>query len=297
MRVLISGSTGLIGRKLTADLSAAGDTVVRLVRRASGSDDAISWNPETGEVDSSHLEGFDAVVHLAGESIANGRWTPAKKRRIRDSRVVGTRHLAEVLAKLSRPPQVFVGASAIGIYGNRGDEVLDESSPPGSGFLADVCQEWEDAARPLSAADIRLALVRTGVVLDGKGGALAQMKLPFLLGLGGRLGDGRQYMSWISLEDIVGAFRHAMTNREVTGPINGVAPAPVTNAEFTRALGKALHRPTLFPVPRIGARILLGEMSDALLFASQRVSPTRLLATGYRFRHADLASALSEALG
>jgi len=274
-----------------------GDLVTRLVRAETSTPGAkISWDPVTGEIDASKLEGFDAVVHLAGESIADGRWTGAKKQRIRDSRIVGTRHLSERLAALKSPPQVLVSSSAIGFYGDRGDTRVDESATPGSGFLPDVCRDWEDATQPASASGIRVVLVRTGIVLDGNGGALGKMKLPFSLGVGGRLGDGKQYMSWISLDDIVGTYLHALATPSLSGPLNGVAPEPVTNAEFTRALGRALHRPTLFPVPQFAAGLLLGEMADALLFASQRVTPSRLISSGYRFRHPTLDAALAAAL-
>lgn len=297
MRVLISGSTGLIGQRLVDDLTRNGDTVVRLVRGASPvTGEKIQWSPATGDVDASRLEGFDAVIHLAGESIADGRWTEAKKKRIRDSRTIGTRHLSERLAKLAAPPKVFVSSSAIGYYGDRGETPVDETATPGSGFLPDVCRDWEDATQPAAARGIRVVLIRTGIVLDANGGALAKMKLPFSLGVGGRLGDGRQYMSWISLDDIVGAYRHAIATPSLSGPVNGVAPEAVTNSDFTRALGRALHRPTIFPVPQFAASLLLGEMADALLFASQRIVPTRLLSTGYRFLHPDLDSALKAAL-
>jgi uncharacterized protein len=297
MRVLVSGSTGLIGSRLVRQLSAAGDAVVRLVRGPSPAPgETIEWSPEEGRIDMARLEGFDAIVHLAGESIASGRWSESRKKKIRDSRLVGTRNLAERVAKLTRPPKVVVSASAIGIYGDRGEELLDESSASGSGFLAEVCRGWENTAQPFAAAGARLVLLRTGIVLDRAGGALAKMRLPFSLGLGGRLGSGRQYMSWISLEDIVGAIRHALVTPSLQGPVNGVAPAPVTNAEFTRVLGRVMRRPTLFPVPQAAARLLLGEMADALLLASQRVSPARLLAAGYNFRHPELAPALKAAL-
>ena len=297
MRVLISGSTGLIGQRLVDDLTRNGDTVVRLVRGASPvTGEKIQWSPATGDVDASRLEGFDAVIHLAGESIADGRWTEAKKKRIRDSRTIGTRHMSERLAKLAAPPKVFVSSSAIGYYGDRGETPVDETATPGSGFLPDVCRDWEDATQPAAARGIRVVLIRTGIVLDANGGALAKMKLPFSLGVGGRLGDGRQYMSWISLDDIVGAYRHAIATPSLSGPVNGVAPEAVTNSDFTRALGRALHRPTIFPVPQFAASLLLGEMADALLFSSQRIVPTRLLSTGYRFLHPDLDSSLKAAL-
>lgn len=296
MRILISGSTGLIGRRLVEELQREGHAVVRLVRRSSPApEDKVVWSPETGRIESGSLDGLDAVIHLAGEGIASGRWTSERKKRIRDSRVVGTRHLAEALAKLPSPPRVLVSSSAIGYYGDRGDVLLDESQPPGADFLAEVCQAWEAAAQPAALAGIRVAQLRTGLVLDGKGGALARIKIPFLLGVGGRLGDGRQYMSWISLDDVVGAFLHILKTPSLSGPVNGVAPSPVTNAEFTASLGRSLHRPTIFPLPKFAGRLLMGEMAEALLFSSQRVTPQRLLASGYRFRHPDLDSALRAA--
>ena len=297
MRVLISGSNGLIGSRLVAALAADKVDVVRLVRGGSPSGDRVVWSPSTGAIQGGSLEGFDAVVHLAGESIASGRWTVAKKERILQSRVVGTGKLAENITRLARPPKVMISASAVGFYGDRGDEALDENAPPGTGFLAEVCRDWEEAAKPVRTVGTRLVWMRTGIVLDGSGGALGKMKLPFSLGLGGRLGNGRQYMSWISLDDIVGAIRHAIATADLGGPVNGVGPSPATNAEFTRALGRVMVRPTVFPVPRAAAHLLMGEMADSLLFASQRVTPLRLLATGYRFRHPDLESALRAALG
>ncbi|RPI84999.1 MAG: TIGR01777 family protein, partial [Planctomycetaceae bacterium] len=239
---------------------------------------------------------LDAVVHLAGENIAGGRWTPARKGRIRDSRVKGTRMLCDALAQLATPPKVFVSASAIGYYGNRGDEVLSETSPPGSGFLADVCRDWESAVEPLKNKGTRIVNLRFGVILSAKGGALAQMLTPFKLGVGGILGNGRQYMSCLSLDDAVGIIRFALENDSLRGPVNAVCPQPVTNLEFTKALGRTLHRPTIIPLPAFAARLALGELADALLLASARVVPDRLQAAGYSFRHADVESALKAAV-
>lgn len=287
MRILISGASGLIGRSLSAALTLRGDTVVALVRPGSS-------RPGVG-MSQTELEGFGAVIHLAGENIAGGRWTVEKKRAILESRVAGTRRLAELLAALSNPPKVFITASAIGYYGHRGEELLDETAAPGTGFLPDVCRQWEAAALPAEAR-MRVAHIRIGIVLDGKGGALPKMKLPFEFCVGGRLGDGDQFMSWISLEDIVGAFIHVIDTPALTGPVNGVAPEPVRNEEFTRALARVLHRPALFAVPRFAVRLMLGEMADELILASTRVVPRRLEATGYRFRHPDLVSALEASI-
>jgi uncharacterized protein (TIGR01777 family) len=248
-------------------------------------------------VDPTHLEGLDAVVHLAGENIADGRWTDEKKRRIRESRVQGTRALCEALAQLENKPKVLVCASAIGYYGDRGETLVDENSSAGGGFLSDVCQEWEQATEPARKAGIRVVNLRIGVVLSPKGGALAKMLLPFQMGAGGNLGSGKQYMSFVALDDVVGAIYHALTTESLSGPVNAVAPNPVRNSEFTKALGKVLHRPTIAPVPAFGARLLFGEMADALLLSSTRVAPTRLLESGYKFQCPDIDSALRHVLG
>jgi uncharacterized protein (TIGR01777 family) len=236
-------------------------------------------------------------VHLAGENIAKGRWNARKKARIRDSRVNGTRLLSEALTRLSKPPAVMVCASAIGYYGDRGDEVLREESASGSGFLAEVCRQWEAAAEPARKRGIRVVHLRIGVVLSPEGGALAQMLFPFRMGLGGKLGSGRQYFSWIAIDDLVTVIAHALTNDTLQGPVNAVAPHPVTNLEFTRTLGRVLARPTLFPMPALAARLAFGEMADELLLSSARVEPTRLLATAYQFRHPQLEGALRHLLG
>ncbi|MEW6364957.1 MAG: TIGR01777 family oxidoreductase [Acidobacteriota bacterium] len=295
MRVLVSGASGLIGPATINYLQAAGHDVVRLVRTTS-SDTGVRWDPAAGKIDRAALHGIGAVIHLAGESIAEGRWTRRKKARIRDSRVRGTRLLCEALARLLDRPAVLVSASAMGYYGDRGDEVLREESPPGSGFLADVCREWEAAADPAREAGIRVVHLRSGLVLSALGGALARMITPFKLGVGGTIGDGRQYMSWVSLDDLVGVIRHALENEGLEGPVNAVAPNPVTNAEFTRALGKALSRPTVFRMPARIARLALGEMAEDLLLASARLVPARLLACGFTFRHPDIESALRHVL-
>jgi uncharacterized protein (TIGR01777 family) len=243
------------------------------------------------------IEGFDAVVHLAGESIAASRWTDAQKTKIRDSRVQGTTLLSETIAKLATPPKVLVCASAIGYYGNRGDTILREDSTIGAGFLAAVCQEWESAAEPAKKKGVRVVHVRTGIVLSPRGGALAKMLLPFKLGVGGIMGNGRQYWSWIALDDVIGAFHHALKTESLYGAVNAVAPAAVTNQEFTKTLGKVLSRPTIFPLPAFAARLALGEMADDLLLSSARLEPARLLATGYKFHHPELEGALRDLLG
>jgi uncharacterized protein (TIGR01777 family) len=294
MKVLISGATGLVGSALVPFLTTGGHEAARLSRRAGPED--VAWDPVARELDAGALEGMDGVVHLAGENIA-GRWTAARKERIRRSRIDGTRLLAERLASLDRKPRVLVCASAIGYYGDRGDEILREDSPAGSGFLAEVCREWEAAAEPARRAGIRVVHLRFGVILTSAGGALAQMLTPFRMGLGGRVGSGRQYLSWVSLDDAVGAIHHALTREGLHGPVNVVAPRPVTNLELTRTLGRVLSRPTLFPLPAFAARLVFGEMADALLLASARVVPERLQAAGYEFRHPDLEGALRHVLG
>ncbi len=297
MRIAVSGSTGLIGSEVVTVLSAAGHEVVRLVRRAPApAEKAVRWDPEKGGVDAAGLEGLDAVVHLAGENIAAGRWTAARKAAIRDSRVNGTRLLCDTLAGLSRPPKTLVCASAIGYYGDRGEELLTEDSSPGAGFLPEVCREWEAATEVAARKGIRVVALRIGVVLSPRGGALSRMLPPFRAGLGGVIGNGRQYVSWIALDDLVGVVLHALRSGELCGPVNAVAPVPVTNREFTEALGKVLSRPTLLPVPAFALRLALGEMADALLLASARVAPRRLEETGYRFRFPELPAALRHLL-
>lgn len=297
MRILVSGSTGLVGSALVPALAAGGHEVTRLARtRAAGSGRAIFWDPAAGTLDAASLEGFDAIVHLAGESIAAGRWTRAKKARIRDSRVGPTDLLARTIASLSRPPKVLLCASAVGCYGDRGDEVLTEDSPIGKDFLSRVCRDWEAAAAPASRKGARVVLHRFGVILSPAGGALAKMLPPFRLGAGGRLGSGRQFVSWIAIDDAVGAIAHALGAVGLSGPVNTVAPRPTTNDELTRALGRVLRRPTFAAMPAFAARLLFGEMADALLLSGQRVEPKRLLASGYRFRYPDLEPALRHLL-
>src|SRR3989338_4623676 len=297
MKVLVTGSTGLVGSALVPFLASGGHEVVRLVRgRLKPGVVEVPWDPQAGTIEAAKLEGLDAVVHLAGERIT-GRWTAAKKARIRSSRVQGTRLLAETLARLGRPPPTLVCASAIGYYGHRGDELLREESPPGAGFLAEVCREWEAAARPAAEKGIRVVQLRIGVVLSAAGGALALMLTPFKLGLGGRVGTGQQYMSWIALDDLAGIIQHALANESLRGPVNAVAPRAITNREFTKTLGRVLGRPTIFPMPAFAARLAFGQMADELLLASARVEPTRLIASGYKFRTPELEAALRHLLG
>ena len=296
MRILVTGATGLVGNALIPLLAGGGHEVARLVRSAPGPGD-IRWDPDAGVLEASALEGFDGVVHLAGENIASGRWNAARKRRIKESRVLGTRLLAERLAGLERPPRVLVSASAVGFYGDRGDEELTEESPAGSGFLSEVCREWEAATEAAAGKGIRVVHARLGVVLSQDGGALAKMLTPFKLGAGGIVGNGRQYVSWITLDDTAAALGHLLATETVSGPVNLVAPAPVTNREFTKTLGRVLRRPTVFPLPGFVARVMFGEMADALLLASTRVKPVNLLGSGYAFRHGSLEEGLRAVLG
>jgi uncharacterized protein (TIGR01777 family) len=298
VNIAVSGASGLIGAALIASLEAGGHRTIPLVRREPRpGEDALRWDPSSGAITPAGPSVADAVVHLAGDSIMGLRWTAEKKRRIRESRVTATRLLVQTLTRLAKPPAVLVCASGVGYYGSRGDEVLSEESRPGTGFLADLAREWEAAAATAIAQGIRVVNLRFGVVLSAHGGALAKMLTPFRLGLGGVIGDGAQWMSWIALDDVIGAIRHALTTDALRGPLNVVAPAPVTNAEFTRTLGRALGRPTLVPLPAFAARLALGEMADELLLASQRAVPARLQASGYRFRYSTLDEALRAVLG
>ena len=297
--VLVSGASGLVGGALAAFLTTGGHRVRRLVRRAPAGPDEFRWDPLGGGVDPRAAEGCDAVVHLAGENIAGGRWTPTRKDKIRRSRVDGTRQVADCVRAARRRPRVFVSASAIGFYGDRGDELLTEASAPGEGFLADVCREWERAANNLTGsaeAPIRTVKARFGVILSPAGGALAKMLLPFKLGVGGKLGSGDQWMSWIALDDVVYALHHLL-QEELAGPVNTVAPNPVTNADYTKALGRVLGRPTVLPLPSFAARAAFGELADELLLGSQRVAPERLVASGFEFAFPELEGALRHVLG
>ncbi|HEV7475949.1 MAG TPA: TIGR01777 family oxidoreductase [Pyrinomonadaceae bacterium] len=296
MKILIGGSHGLVGTVLIKSLESAGHEVSRLVRYSPRSEAEIEWSPDRYSIALSRIEGFDAVVNLAGESIAEGRWTDEKKRRIRESRVKGTKLLGDALANLTNSPKTFICASAIGYYGNRDDEVLTETSAPGDDFLAQVCKEWEEATALATEKGIRVVNARFGIILDKEGGALAKMLPPFRMGVGGKVGSGKQWMSWITLDDVIGALEFALANDSLRGPVNFVAPNPVTNAEFTKALGKALSRPTLIPIPAFGVRLLFGEMGEALLLGGQRVAPKRLLSERYQFKHSQLEMALRHVL-
>ena len=296
MKILVSGSHGLVGKALTTSLVNAGHEIVSLVRQ-SANDSEIEWHPNQGKINGQQLEGFDVVVHLAGESIASGRWTEEKKRKIRESRVKGTELLSSALARLSQPPSTFISASAIGFYGSRGDELLTEESAPGDGFLPEVCVAWEKATGQAEAKGIRTIHARFGIILDEKGGALERMLTPFRMGVGGKVGNGKQWMSWIALEDVINALRFLIDEPGSEGPVNFTAPRPVTNADFTEALGSVLSRPTLFSVPAFAARLAFGEMADELLLSSAKVEPERLKESGYQFKHPELSSALKTILG
>jgi uncharacterized protein len=289
-RILVSGVSGPIGAALLPSLKTRGYDVVRLVRGPASTDHQISWDPAR-PIAPEAVSGFDAVIHLAGESIV-GRWTAAKKAKIRDSRVIGTSHLAQALAQVRTKPEVFVCSSAVGYYGHRGDEILNEESAAGSGFLSDVCIEWERATRAAADAGIRTVRIRTGVVLSPKGGALGKMLTPFKMGVGGRIGDGRQWMSWIDVQDVVGAIHHILKTDLLHGPVNMVGPRPVTNAEFTSTLASVLSRPAIFPMPAFAVKLAFGEMGETVLLGSQRVEPEQLVASGYPFRFRELRASL-----
>lgn len=291
MNILVTGATGLVGSYLVPRLEAEGHRVRKLVRKEPAAENEFFWNPEE-TIDMASLRDLDAVIHLAGESISEGRWTPEKKARIRESRVRGTSLLAESLAELTDPPKVLICASAMGYYGDRGAEILTEGASPGTGFLPEVCQQWEAAAEPAKQKGIRVVHLRFGLILSSKGGALKKMLPPFKMGVGGKVGSGNQYYSWIAIDDVAGAIDHALKNESVQGPTNTASPNPVTNRDFTKAVGKVLHRPTLFAMPSTAARIAFGEMADALLLSSTRVHPEKLLATNYVFRYPELEGAL-----
>jgi hypothetical protein len=298
MRILITGSSGLIGSALVALLTNQAHEVVRLVRRAVAPGVGVAvWDPAAGKLEPGALEQTDAVVHLAGENIAGLRWTSKRKERIRDSRVRGTRLLSESLAQLAVPPRVLVCASGINFYGSSGEEVLTEESPAGSGFLSEVCQEWEAAAEPARQRGIRVVNLRIGMVLSSKGGALQAMLPAFKAGVGGKLGDGRQFVSWIAIDDLTRVISHTITTESLSGPVNAASPNPVRNVEMTKALGKVLHRPTFFSVPAFALRLVLGEMADDLLLCSLRLEPRRLLASGFTFQFPDFETTTRYLLG
>ena len=295
MKVAITGSSGLIGTALRGALTAAGHRVVPVVRRAAR-DGEVAWNPAEGTIDAAGLEGIDAVVNLAGAGIGDKRWTEERKRVVLESRTASTDLLARTLASLDRPPSVLLSGSAIGFYGDRGDEVLTEQSPPGDGFLAEVCTAWEQAAQPAIDGGIRTAFLRTGIVQSPDGGALAKTLLPFKLGLGGRLGSGKQWWSWISIDDEVRAIQFLLDG-DHSGPFNLTGPNPVRNEDYTKALGRELGRPTVFPIPKFGPKLLLGaELAETLLYESQRVEPAALVTAGFRFRHETIDDALAAVL-
>ncbi|HTY64995.1 MAG TPA: TIGR01777 family oxidoreductase [Acidobacteriota bacterium] len=296
MNILVTGAAGLVGTALTAHLTQNKHRVIRLVRKTQAAPGEIRWDPYAETIDAEALEGLDAVIHLAGENIATGRWTARKKFLIRESRIQGTRFLSQCLARLFDPPKVLVSVSAVGYYGDRGENSLDEESKPGKGFLADVCREWEAAAAPALMRGIRVVHPRLGMVLTTEGGALARMLPAFRLGVGGRIGSGRQYMSWISIDDLVGIIDFAIHDSSMHGPVNVVSPTPVTNQDFSLTLARVLSKPSFFTLPAFAARMVFGEMADALLLASARVLPARLKNSGYKFRFPELESALRHAL-
>jgi uncharacterized protein (TIGR01777 family) len=294
MKILISGSNGLVGSALGPALSQQAHSVTQLVRSKVQS--GIHWNPEGGLISSTPFEGFDAVIHLAGESIASGRWSEEKKKTIRDSRVKGTRLLTDILTRLKQPPQTYLVASAIGYYGNRGTEGVNEESRIGTGFLAEVCRDWEVATVPASQKGIRVVNLRFGMILSPRGGALKKMLLPFKFGVGGKIGTGRQIMSWVALDDVVSAILHILKTDSIRGPVNVVAPHSVTNQEFTTTLGRVLNRPTFLPMPAIAAKLAFGQMADELLLTSQKVEPMVLSRNNFNFRYPNLDVALRHLL-
>jgi uncharacterized protein (TIGR01777 family) len=298
MRILITGASGLIGKALQPTLEARGHELLLASRSEPKDARHTRWNPDSGfaDADLARLEGLDAVIHLAGESVSGLRWTEEKKKAIRDSRVFGTRSMIETFGKLSAKPKTFISGSATGFYGDRGDEVMTESSPAGNTYLSEVCREWEAESRRAEDMGIRTVLLRTGIVLSKDGGALATMITPFKLGVGGVVGSGKQWMSWISLEDVVGIINFALENESVRGAVNVVAPDPATNEGFTKTLGSVLYRPTFLPLPEFAVNMIFGEMGDALLLDSTRVVPKRLLDAGYEFKFTELKGALEHAV-
>jgi uncharacterized protein (TIGR01777 family) len=296
MKIALAGASGLVGKALIPALEAQGHEIRRLVRTAPRAGE-IEWHPNKDEVSAVSLEGFDVIINLAGENIAGGRWTDEQKRKIRDSRVNGTHLLSEAISKMERKPRAFICASATGIYGDRDDEVLDEQSESGGGFLAGVCREWEMACDLAAKAGVRVVNLRFGPILAREGGMLAKLLTPFKMGMGGKVGSGRQYISWVSLEDSVNAILLAITDESIRGPLNVVSPNPVRNEEFTKTLGHVLNRPTALAMPAFAARLAFGEMADEMLLTSQRVMPKRLNAAGFQFRYPQLEAAFRAYLG
>jgi len=298
MKILISGASGLVGTHLIPTLKAKGHEVYKLVRKTPKNSDEIQWNAKTGifEKELSKIENFDAVVHLAGDNVADGSWTKEKKQRIRESRTVGTKVLVDSLKKLENPPKTFISASAIGFYGNRGDEILTEDSAKGEGFLSEVCGEWEAEAKKAADFGARVVMLRIGVVLSKDGGALAKMLTPFKFGVGGVVGSGKQWMSWIDLEDLISIVHFALEDENLNGAVNVTAPKPVTNQEFTKTLGAAISRPTIFPIPEFAVKLIFGEMGETLLLEGARILPKRLTESGFNFKHQNLEEALKDIL-
>jgi uncharacterized protein (TIGR01777 family) len=291
MKIAIAGASGLVGKALTPLLEADAHDIVRLVRNSPKAGE-LEWHPNQDSIDPAKLESFDAIINLAGENVAEGRWTDEKKKKIHDSRVNGTHLLSEAIAKLTTKPRCFLCASATGIYGDRGDETLDEQSESGGGFLAGVCREWEKATEPAHRAGVRVVNFRFGPILARAGGMLEKMLTPFKMGLGGKIGSGKQYISWVAIEDAVAVIKRALNDESIRGPLNVVSPKPVTNERFTRALGEVLSRPTVMAMPAFAARLAFGEMADEMLLVSQRVIPKRLQAAGFHFDYSDLETAL-----
>lgn len=296
MKVLIAGASGLIGSALIPSLETEGAEITRLVRSSAGAGE-IEWHPNNDQIDVARLEGFDAVINLAGENIAGGRWTDEVKRKIRDSRVNGTHLLTEAIAKLKQKPKTFLCASATGIYGDRGDEALDEHSDSGGGFLAGVCREWEKATEPAVAAGVRTVFLRFGPILAREGGMLSKLLTPFKMGMGGKVGSGKQYISWVAIDDVLAAIKLALKDESFRGPLNIVSPKPVTNEVFTKTLGHVLNRPTALAMPAFAVRLAFGEMADEMLLASQRVIPKRLNDAGFEFQYPELEGAFRRYLG
>jgi uncharacterized protein (TIGR01777 family) len=296
MRIVVAGASGLVGSALVTKLKAEGSEVTPLVRSAAKSGE-IEWHPNRGTTDVPAMEGFDAVINLAGEGIANGRWTEKKKRSILDSRVNGTRLLSETMAQLSRKPATFINASAVGFYGSRGNELVDEESDPGEGFLAGVCRQWESATARAEQAGIRVVKLRFGVILTKNGGMMGSMLGPFKLGLGGKIGSGEQVISWVAMDDVVAAISFILQNESVRGPVNVVTPQPVTNEEFTKTLGRVLSRPTFMTMPAFAARLTFGEMADEMMLSSTRVAPKVLNDAGFKFQYPELEGAVRAMLG